>query len=85
MLNSLQGQVIRSGVENVMAWQVTRRGTFTVKSFYYSIVGRSLGLPIRYCAESFGLSESHFFCLGSSLGIFFNSRSVKMEGLASSK
>ena len=47
LLNRIQGQVIRSGVEDVMAWWVTKGGAFTVKSFYYSLVGRSLkGFPL---------------------------------------
>ncbi|RVW79820.1 hypothetical protein CK203_047620 [Vitis vinifera] len=36
LLIRLQGQVIRSGVEDVMAWWLTKGGTFTVKSFYSS-------------------------------------------------
>ena len=30
----LQGQVIRRGVEDVMPWQVSKKGLFTVKFFY---------------------------------------------------
>ncbi|KAL6329295.1 hypothetical protein AAG906_015504 [Vitis piasezkii] len=47
LLIRLQGQVIRSGVEDVMAWWLTKGGTFTVKSFYSSLVGCSpRGFPL---------------------------------------
>ena len=45
----------------------------------------SKGLPIRYCVEPFGPNDDQFFCLGSSLGKKFNSRSTKKDGLVSSK
>ena len=86
LLNRLQGQVIKSGVEDVMAWRVTKGGTFTVKSFYYSLVGHSpKGFFVKYYVEPFGHDESQFFCLGSNLGNIFNSRLAKKEGLVSSK
>ena len=77
LLIRLQGQVIRSGVEDVMAWWLTKGGTFTVKSFYSSLV--------RCSPRGFPLGIAWFFCLEISLRNFFNSRATKKEGLVSSK
>ena len=39
LLRILQGYVINGGVEDVIVWRLAKGGTFSVKSFYSSLIG----------------------------------------------
>ena len=74
--------MIKRGVEDVMAWRLTKGGAFIVNSFYSSLVGRFLkSFAIGIVWNPLVSMRVNFFCLGSSLRKNSTSRSAKKDGL----
>ena len=78
----LHGQVLRRDDEDVMSWQVSKNGFFTVKSFYSSLVPCiSREFPSSLVWNPWVPKRVIFFSLGSYLGKNSNYGSTKQEGL----
>ena len=62
LLKRLQGQVIRRGVEDVMAWRLTKGGTFIVNSFNSALLGLFLkGFPVGIVWNPLVSMRANFF------------------------
>ena len=81
----LHGHALRRGDEDVMFWRVSKKGFFTIKSFFSSLVPCISTAPFKLSLESLGSKENQLFCLGGYLGKNSNYGSTKKEGLGLTK
>ena len=81
----LHDHALRKGDENVMFWRVSKKGFFTVKSFFSSLVPCIGRAPFKLSLESLGSKEGQLFCFRGYLGKNSNYGSTKKEGLGLTK
>ena len=62
LLRRLQGHMINGGVEDAIVWWLAKGGTFSVKSYYFSLVGcYPKGFPTSLVWNPWVLMKVNFF------------------------